>query len=130
MRTTRIVNIANRSAANNTSTFTIMSALVTPLTSRQVQQQSPILISAKSEMETFKFTPEINTDVRDLENLNPYAQKASAKDTTSTGKQRSHSPTRITEHDKFKFDFRTLQQRMDQAEAREIAPSRTIQLRS
>ena len=127
MRTTRIVNSVTRTAAlQNTSTATIFSTLLAPLSIRQAQQSSAIS-NVKSDIDTLKLTT-INTDVSELENRNPKIAETIA--TKLPAKQSSHSPTRITNHDKFRLDFRTLDQRIAEAELHEPTPSRSIQLRS
>ncbi len=134
MRTTRIVNSATVSAARKnclTSTAAILTTIgTTPLTTRNSQQQESILFkevpSISLDALKFRLSP-INTDVRELENSSPNAFENSAAPST---KHKDHSPSRIAHHSTFKFDFRTLDERIADAKPRDVKQSRSVQLRS
>src|SRR3990167_2688365 len=104
MRTARIVSGLS-AKRNGTSTATMLSTLSTPLASKHIQQETYFDTKQEISLEAFKFTmPTVNTDIRDIENAQKYANENNPNPPATSGR---HSPTRITDHDKFKLNFHT-----------------------
>lgn len=129
MRTARIVSELSASARRNgTSSATILSTLSTPLANKHIQQEPYFDTMQGVSLESLKITmPTVNTDIRNLENLPQYASENNPNPPAATGR---HSPTRITSHRKFPFDFRTFQERERSAQAKASTPTRSAQLRA
>lgn len=132
--TSRIINSLTSSVERNATTVSIASPLSsvlnkTSFSSKQEQEQlaRDAGIFRAKETSNAPVTHARMKYVKNAENINPVMQE----DTASPPEKPSrHTPSRIADHDKFKFDFRTLSERIAQAQAKEAAPSRSLDLRS